>query len=548
MPLPALITLSTRTIYLAILIMVKLLCASAFHNSTLTINESVQHVYLYSASYSTNNPPIIPIAVYFNNKSTYVVFSLVTLDLRGLNVTYPFVLSNLSYCQGLQEGQPISIYFVDGKPYLLSGVNSSYTVGLPINYTVSEWSMAAVCVSGNLGPNASYVIKGLTAGSIALGNLTCYAGPEAYVKLLSFENYSRTLILPITYNLTRVINVSSIVVKLNGVISFSASFRGNFSTLPLSGVGGAAFPAGWIFTVTSAHLVAVVKSRVPVYLRYFTYSDYRGGALTYSFNVMPIAVQLPYTLTLFYGNTYGCLRFNVSAEFPANTTVVPIPEPVSANAPFYAVKNVTIYYTYPPAGLMLIEPGDVIISLNPIKYVNYSLTVCRVGLNEVNLTLNPYSLLYLNVGLPMSIKVPGVNVSRAPLTYVLNMVDDMLSKRGVLDEFRRFTNATWPPLLYTISAVYILRALGLPSRIAVGTVPVSSGGVYLEYGYLPWVEVYYNGWVGYKPYRGLPIGPGGNPLALFISSSFTYSSISLLMLLPALVIYYLYLYLTSRGG
>ncbi|MCG2881311.1 MAG: transglutaminase domain-containing protein, partial [Vulcanisaeta sp.] len=157
-----------------------------------------------------------------------------------------------------------------------------------------------------------------------------------------------------------------------GIITKS-HFLGSFT--PIIGYEQVSIPTELSFS-NSTNFIAIVKSGIPVVLRYLVFNVYVNGTVA---NTLPlITVNESTVLTIYFSNGSDCSSYRVNATFITPTQVVPIPVIINTQPPItYFVSNVTITSTYPPTELMLLEPGDIVVTETPISSASYVMYVCR---------------------------------------------------------------------------------------------------------------------------------------------------------------------------
>ena len=439
-----------------------------------------------------------------------------------------------AYC----EGSFGKMYIIGNNAYFINSTSSGLIVGVTDNLTINEVSLT--CIRMPLLSSITY--KGNnTIIQVNPNILTTTYEPIIGADCLITIKPSSNASMP--HNLT------SINLILNGFtpIPFNAVFSGSFNTYSYSGGlgSGNAFPTSVLLVTKSAELVAEVKSIMPLYLRFYVFDNVtKGYSLNYTLKPIVSLEPIPYTIMMYTGNVTNCRAYNVTVYLIHPETIIPIPMPINENETFIVARYVKVEYTNPPSkALYLVEPGKVLMVSSPVSEIGYSIEVCRVAGSEAMVINDPYAFLYRS-----TIKLP----------IVINSTTPMEEAKAILRLFNNNTarvmlsnalNYPWSPLVASAAAMYLYRASGYPARVILGTIPVKYDGGYLEYGYLPWVEFYYGGWIDFKPYRGLPISPNGGGLgALFTKYGIVnYVGVSTLLVLPALLIYYLYLYLTTRG-
>ncbi len=439
------------------------------------------------------------------------------------NYAEEFMRLGEAYC----EGPFGKMYIIGNNAYFINSTSSGLIIGVTSNLTINEVSMTCPMIP-NLNTNISTVVSRYVHAPIIGANCLVTAR--------------------LSGNTSAARNLTSINLILNGLapIPFKATFSGAFNTYTYGGgLGlGNAFPTSVLLVTKSAELVARVESSIPLYLRFYIFDNVtKGYSLNYTLKPIVSFEAMPYTLMMFTGNVTDCRVYNVTAYLIHPETIIPIPIPVNENESFVVARYVEIKYTNPPSRLLLIEPGKVLMVSNPVSEVGYSVEVCRITGVEAMVINDPYALLYrFTVKLPVMINASTpMKVTKVMLRLFNNdTVKAMLSSA---------LNYPWSPLVASAAAMYLYRASGYPARVALGTIPIKYDGEYLEYGYLPWVEFYYGGWIDLKPYRGLPVSSNGGGLGALLTKYgiVNYVGVSTLLVLPALLIYYLYLYLTTRG-
>jgi len=457
---------------------------------------------------------------------THAIGLLSNVTLFG-NYAEEFMRLGGAYC----EGSFGKMYIVNGGAYLINSTSGGLIVGVSSMLNVSEVSIPCITVPvpAKYPPNSTSPLINLP--------LIPLVGCLAVVRFNGTVVNSSMLM----------VNYTSLNLMLSALtpITFRAILNGVFNTYTYgSGAGaGNALPTSVLLIVKSPELVARVKSSIPVYLRFYVFDNVtRGYSLNYTLKPIVNFINSPYTLSMYTGNTTDCRLINVTVYFIHPESVIPIPIPVNEGGRFLVARYVEVKYTNPSSTLLLIEPGKVLLVSNPVSEVGYSVDVCSISGAESRAINDPYALLYrYTVAMPISVN------SSNPLEASL-IILRILQNRTIQAKVSSFFNSTWGPSVASAVAMYLYRALGYPARVILGTVPIKYDGEYLEYGYLPWVEFYYGGWVDFKPYRGLPTSSSGGGLGeLLTRYGVNYVGVSVLLVLPALLIYYLYLYLTSRG-
>lgn len=425
------------------------------------------------------------------------------------------------------------VYIINGEAYLVNSTSGGLMVGVSNMFNITEVTMPCLTV---IMPSNVTVSPSL----IDLINLRISL-PIECLTIIKVNNTASVFNESSTHiNYTASIILSSLI-----PLTFNAYINGTFNIFTYgagSGSGGY-FPTSILLVIKSAELVARVTSKVPVYLRFYVFDNVtRGYSLNYTLRPIITPVKVPYVIPIYTGGAVNCTLYNITVYFTHPESVVPIPVPVNEGEPFLVVKYVEVDYINPSSQMFLVEPGKVLMVSNPVSEVGYRVDVCRINESETNVISDPYALLYKST-LPMPVSLNATNPIEASV-----IMAKLFQNKTIQARVSELFNSTWSPLVASAAAMYLYRDLGYPSRVILGTIPIKYyGNEYLEYGYLPWVEFYYNGWVEFKPYKGLPISSSGGLGKLLTEYGVNYVSVSLLLVLPALLIYYLYLYLTSRG-
>ncbi|MFP3485399.1 MAG: transglutaminase domain-containing protein [Vulcanisaeta sp.] len=290
-----------------------------------------------------------------------------------------------------------------------------------------------------------------------------------------------------------------------GIITKS-HFLGSFT--PIIGYEQVSIPTELSFS-NSTNFIAIVKSGIPVVLRYLVFNVYVNGTVA---NTLPlITVNESTVLTIYFSNGSDCSSYRVNATFITPTQVVPIPVIINTQPPItYFVSNVTITSTYPPTELMLLEPGDIVVAETPISSASYVMYVCRRQGTSFN-NYNPlYVIEYLGPVNTQFIeeaqKLLGTSGGNA-----LQVIDEVF--QGLVSGRYRLINYSVGPenllkngegsiIDFVTAAMYILRARNIPSRVAFGFYGTYSNGQYMytsSTGVL-WDEAYTDGgWVMFMP-------------------------------------------------
>ncbi|ABW01378.1 transglutaminase domain-containing protein [Caldivirga maquilingensis] len=423
-----------------------------------------------------------------------------------------------AYC----EGSFGKMYIIGNNAYFINSTSSGLIVGVTGNLTINEVSMTCPMVPALNTP---------------------------YIKVIYINGTGCLITTKLGGGVHMARNMTSVNLMLNGFmpIPFKVTFSGIFNTYTYGGgLGlGNAFPTSVLLVTKSAELVARVESSAPFYLRFYVFDNVtKGYSLNYTLKPIVSFETIPYTVVMFTGNVTDCRVYNVTVYLIHPENIIPIPIPVNENESFVVARYVEIEYTNPPSSLLyLIEPGKVLMVSNPVSEVGYSVEACKATSVEAAAINDPYALLYRS-----TVKLPVTINATTPMKGAL-AIFKLFNNDTVKELLSNALNYPWSPLVASAAAMYLYRASGYPARVILGTIPVKYDGEYLEYGYLPWVELYYGGWIDFKPYRGLPVSPNGGGLgALFTKYGIVnYVGVSVLLVLPALLIYYLYLYLTARG-
>ncbi|WP_292000493.1 hypothetical protein [Caldivirga sp.] len=457
------------------------------------------------------------------------VLNVYNVTLLG-NYAEEFMRLGEAYCEGAFG----KMYILGNKAYFINSTSNGLVVGVTGNLTVNEASMTCPMVLLTVsipskGSNATVQVGAGYTGTFIIGT-NCLITAR------------------LSGNTSVVRNLTSINLTLNGStpIPFEVNFSGVFNTYTYGGgLGlGNAFPTSVLLITKSAELVAKVESSIPFYLRFYVFDNVtKGYSLNYTLKPIVSFEDTPYTLVMFTGNVTDCRVYNVIVYFTHPETAIPIPVPVNDNGSFVVARYIEVKYTNPSSKLLLIEPGKVLAVSNPVSEVGYGVEVCRVTGVEPTVINDPYALLYRSI-----VKLPIMVNATTPMeeaTAILRLFRNETTQAALSSAL----NYPWSPLVASAAAMYLYRASGYPARVVLGTIPVKYDGEYLEYGYLPWVEFYYGGWIDFKPYRGLPVSSSGGGLGALLTKYgvINYVGVSTLLVLPALLIYYLYLYLTTRG-
>jgi hypothetical protein len=302
---------------------------------------------------------------------------------------------------------------------------------------------------------------------------------------------------------------------------------------------------------------AVAMSPVPVVLREMVFNKYsiNGTLINDLGGVSILSTKPPLTVQLAQG--VNCRGYIVDVNFTEPTVYLPMPYVVNTEAPLSTVTaNVTVVSTDPQTQVELVEPGDLLVTVDPVDEVRFNVTTCDITEESA-----PGPRVFANQYLgPVGFELPwGLVTTRLSLhagdAYALvdSLFSELMSDRFGLTQSPRspaavLTEGTGAPVDYVALAVYVLRNEGVPARIALGLMGRPLGPGYYEFdptNGVPWVEAYLpNGWVGFMPIPtrgGFIVGSG-----LLSAVGFSLL-VGLVVSLPWIIGYYLYLYISRRS-
>lgn len=299
---------------------------------------------------------------------------------------------------------------------------------------------------------------------------------------------------------------------------------------------------------------AFVKSPVPVVLRYMVFNKYdmNGTLINDLGGVSVLSTEPPFTVTLASGA--DCKEYTIEVNFTKPTTNLPMPYVINTQPPLGLVTaNITVTYTDPPTQVELVEPGDLLFTVDPVDRAVFNVTICRIT-REPTRGPGVFAAEYLGSA---GFEVPRDLIDRLNLdtsnTYMLadsllrKLASFGISNQGYHSPITILTEGLGTPVDYAALSMYILRLEGVPSRISLGLMGRPLGTSYYWFepsDAIPWVEAYLpSGWVGFMP---LPTG-GGYIVGSTVLSTVGFSLlVGLVVSLPWIIGYYLYLYISRR--
>jgi len=417
--------------------------------------------------------------------------------------------------------------------------------------------------------NSTYVIIANTNSSLILDLLNTQGGIK-YAIMVVPKNQVKTLNVNTALNLIvgveaqgyfpgtlEFINGTSYIGIYEGSLN-GTTFIGDF--VPIINVNGQGVPAypvnpgplGMNFTVT-------VRSEVPVVLRYYSFNDYDplNYSLINSQTPIPIITGHP-PITISMGSGVGCKTYIVYESF--SQPIEAIPEPFVINfgeSATLIVSNITLISTNPSSEVSILEPGDLIISNQPVLNAIFNITLCHIS-QEVNYngTQTLYARYYLT---PITINIPP----RLIMNYLgsfngtgLLLINELLHylnngrfKLSVRTYPLNYTliNGTGSLLDYALLSMDVLRIMGIPTRVTIGFAGrVIGHNTYIFYSgnTIVWDEAFVNsGWVAFEPIT-THLHNNAIPITVILTSVLA----SLILMVPWLIGYYIYYYLGRRPG
>ena len=307
---------------------------------------------------------------------------------------------------------------------------------------------------------------------------------------------------------------------------------------------------------TSVNIAVYVKSRIPVLLRYLVFNGYNStdNDLVNTLSPVPVITGYPpITLSLAVG--VDCSDYVVYENFSQPIKAIPIPFIVNTGKSLaLVVSNITLVNVVPYTEVSLLEPGDLLESRVPIDEAVFKLTVCRIsrGLNytgpEALYARDYLGPLGVNVSLgsiPIQPNASGLLVIGELLSY-LNSGRFSISNTTYPIEYT-LTNGTGSYVDYIVLAMAVLRSFNIPTRAALGFVGRPMGnGVYVYHlggNAVIWVEAFTSvGWVPFEPISTYHF----NNYSQLLSTVLYTIPISLLIMVPWLIGYYIYYYLSRK--
>ncbi|WP_243678682.1 transglutaminase-like domain-containing protein [Vulcanisaeta distributa] len=308
----------------------------------------------------------------------------------------------------------------------------------------------------------------------------------------------------------------------------------------------------------SANLTIYIKSEIPVLLRYFVFDSYNSTSneLINTWNSIPVITSYPpITINLAVGT--DCNTYIIYENFSQPIEAIPIPFIINMGKSLvFVVSNITLMSVIPYSEVSMLEPGDLLMSKDPINAAVFKLTVCRIS---PSLNYTGIEALYArDYAEPLSINIPWglipVSFNASGILAIKELLSYLNSGHFTV------SNATYPPIDYTlingtgsymdyvVLTMAILRSLGIPTRAALGfTGERLSGDVYVYHvsgSAAIWVEAFTNfGWVAFEPISTSRF----NDYAQLLSIALYTALVSLLLMVPWIIGYYIYYYLNKKS-
>ncbi len=307
------------------------------------------------------------------------------------------------------------------------------------------------------------------------------------------------------------------------------------------------------------NITVYVKSGIPVLLRYLVFDSYNSTSneLINAWNSIPVITSYPPITISLAAGTY-CNTYVVYENFSQPIEAIPIPIVVNmGKSLIFVTSNVSLISVTPYTEVSVLEPGDLLMSKEPIDAAVFKITICHID-QDINYTgietlyARDYAEpLGINVSwrlIPISFNASGGVLAIKELLGYLNSGHFTVSNTTYPIDYT-LVNGTGSYIDYVVLTMAILRSLGgVPTRAALGFVgePLG-GGVYVYHiggNAVIWIEAFTNfGWVAFEPINTSQSNDYPQLLSIILYTAL----VSLLLMIPWIIGYYVYYYLSRRS-
>ena len=305
------------------------------------------------------------------------------------------------------------------------------------------------------------------------------------------------------------------------------------------------------------NLTVYVRSGIPVLLRYFVFNSYNStnNELINTLNPIPVITSYP-PVTIDLAVSTDCNTYTIYENFSQPVEAIPIPIIVNIGKSLtFVVSNITLVSVVPFTEVNVLEPGDLLTSKEPINAAVFRLTVCRID-QDLNYTgiETLYARDYVgSLGVNVSWGLIPVSFNGSEVLAINELLSFLNSGHFAISDTTypieyTLTNGIGSYMDYVVLTMAVLRSLGIPTRAALGFIGKPLGnGVYVYHlggNAMIWVEAFTNfGWVSFEPISTSRLNDYSQ---LFITVLYT-ALASLLLMIPWVIGYYVYYYLSRRS-
>ncbi|WP_446752998.1 transglutaminase-like domain-containing protein [Vulcanisaeta sp. JCM 16161] len=419
-----------------------------------------------------------------------------------------------------------------------SGSSMSYSISISAPYFVVASTNSDVIIELlTQQSNIKYAVIVMPRSSIKLIGPNAVEGQGVFPGILDFNNGT------------------DYVGFYDGSVN-STSFTGTFT--PIIEVNKpSALSYSRLLNPIGVNLTIYVKSGIPVLLRYLVFDGYNltSNDLINTLNTIPVITGYPpITLDLAVGT--DCNSYTIYENFSQPIEAIPIPFIINMGGSLiFVVSNITLMNVVPFSEVSVLEPGDLLVSKEPINAAVFKLTICRIS-QDLNYTgiETLYARDYVepldtNISwglIPVPFNASGVSAIRELLSY-FNSGHFTVSNTTYPIDYT-LVNGTGNYIDYVILTMAILRSLGIPTRAALGFAGEPLGDdVYVYHvggSAVVWIEAFTNsGWVAFEPISTSHYHDYAQLLSIILYTALA----SLLLMIPWVIGYYVYYYLSRRS-
>mgnify|MGYP001626357531 CR=1 FL=1 len=448
-------------------------------------------------------------------------------------------------------------------------MNALIMLLLGIMLAIKSTSGSSAGVTYSVPINSTYVVIASTNNSFIIYLLTAQNDIK-YAVMVVPKSGIKTINVTAPFSFTTAIvggqGIFPGILDFNNGTGYVGFYEGHFNNtrfvgffIPVIETGGLKTPA---YPVTSglvnANFTVTVKSEIPVVLRFYSFNGYNSSTntLTNTQSLTPVITGYPpITIGMAVGDE--CRTYMVYESFSQPIEAIPEPFVINYGKDLsFIVSNITLVSVYPNSKVSVLEPGDLLLSYQPIISAVFEITVCSIsqGMNYSGIeTL--YARDYLgpiDVGVSWSSVIyylgPFNTEGMSAINELLNYMNNgrFQISRNTYSVNYTLTHGLGSPVDYALLTLYVLRMLGIPSRITIGFVGEQSGNgdyIFQSSHTTIWVEAFTNvGWVAFEP---INIQSHGSNIPIYVLLLVAFASF--LLMVPWLIGYYIYYYLGRRS-